>query len=74
MNSALTIVPELPGLTITALGTNAVLTWPTNYAGFTLQSTTNLLSPAWTASSPPPVVVNGRNTVTNPSAGRGFSS
>jgi hypothetical protein len=46
------------------------LTWPTNAVGFTLQSTTNLHSPAaWVTNSPAPVVINGQNTVTNPISG-----
>src|ERR1044071_5108562 len=61
-----------PQLTIILSDINVILTWPTNYAGFdytgfTLQSTTNLLLPVWTTNSPSPVVVNGQNTVTNPS-------
>ena len=43
-----------------------ILTWPTNFIGFTLQSTTNLASPVWTTNLPAPVVINGQNTVTNP--------
>jgi uncharacterized repeat protein (TIGR03803 family) len=64
-----------PKLTMIPSETNLILTWPTNYAGFdytgyTLQSTTNLSSPAvWTTNSPAPVVVNGQNTVTNPVSG-----
>jgi hypothetical protein len=59
-----------PQLTITPSGANVVLTWPTNGTGFTLQSTTNLFSPAvWNAISSGPVVVNGQNTVTNPISG-----
>jgi len=43
---------------------------PTNATGFTLQSSTNLVSPAiWTTNSPAAVVVNGQNTVTNPPSG-----
>jgi len=67
---ALPVIP--PQLTIIPSGANVILTWPTNYAGFdysgfTLQSTTNLVSPAiWTTNSPAPVIVNGQNTVTNP--------
>jgi len=39
-------------------------------AGFTLQSTTNLVSPAVrTAVSPTPVVADGQNAVTNPISG-----
>jgi uncharacterized repeat protein (TIGR03803 family) len=60
----------LPQPTVIASGGNVILTWPTNYAGFTLQSTTNLGSSAvWAANSPAPVVVNGQNTVTNPMTG-----
>jgi uncharacterized repeat protein (TIGR03803 family) len=59
-----------PQLTIIPSGANVVLAWPTNAAGFTLQSTTNLGSLAfWTTNSPVPVVVNGQNTVTNPISG-----
>jgi hypothetical protein len=48
---------------------------PTNYAGFdytgfTLQSNTNLVSPAvWSTNSPAPVVIGGLNTVANPITG-----
>jgi hypothetical protein len=56
-------------LTITPAATNLVLTWPTNAVGFTLQSTTNLVSPVvWSTNSPVPVVIYGQNTVTNPIA------
>jgi uncharacterized repeat protein (TIGR03803 family) len=59
-----------PQLTIIPSGADVILTWPTDAAGFTLQSTTNLVSPAvWTTVSPAPVVVNGQNAVTNPSSG-----
>src|SRR5207245_5771195 len=54
-----------PQLTIISSETNVILTWPTNYAEFTLQSATNLISPVWTTVIPEPVVVNGQNTVTN---------
>jgi uncharacterized repeat protein (TIGR03803 family) len=57
----------LPKLTITLSGTNTILSWPTNfagfdYAGFVLQSTTNLAAPVW-------ITVTGQNAVTNPIAG-----
>ncbi len=62
---SLSLLP--PQLTIIPFGTNVILTWPTNAIGFTLQSTTNLVSPAiWTNVSPGPVVVDRQNTVTNP--------
>ena len=59
-----------PRLTIIRSGTNVVLTWPAAGSGFTLQSTTNLVSPAvWATVTPAPVVVSGQNTVTNASSG-----
>ena len=64
-----------PQLTLTPSGTNVLLSWPANvagfdYTGYTLQSTTNLVSPAvWSTNSPAPVVLAGQNTVTNPLTG-----
>jgi uncharacterized repeat protein (TIGR03803 family) len=59
-----------PQLTIISSGANVILTWPTNAAGFILQSTTNLVSPiVWSTVSPAPTVVNGQNAVTNPISG-----
>jgi hypothetical protein len=41
-----------------------LLTWPTNAAGFTLQSTTNLGSSAvWITNSPEPIIIGGQNVV-----------
>jgi uncharacterized repeat protein (TIGR03803 family) len=57
-----------PQLIITHSGTNAVLTWPASYtvfsySGYSLESTTNLVSPVvWNA-------VNGQYVVTNPLSG-----
>jgi uncharacterized repeat protein (TIGR03803 family) len=60
-----------PQLAIIRSGANVILTWPTNAAEFTLQSTTNLVSPAvWSTVSPAPVIVNGQNAVTNPISGK----
>jgi plastocyanin len=57
-----TVAPPLTGLR----GTNAiVLKWPTNSAGFTLESSRNLSSGAWSTVSPPPQVLAGENVVTN---------
>jgi uncharacterized repeat protein (TIGR03803 family) len=58
-----------PQLTLTSTGANVILSWPTNFTGYTLQSTPNLASPVWTTNLPAPVVVNGLNTVTNPISG-----
>jgi len=65
-------LPAPPQLTIIHSAANVILTWLTNAAGltFTLQSTTNLVSPAgWTTVSPAAAVVNGQNAVTNPISG-----
>jgi uncharacterized repeat protein (TIGR03803 family) len=64
-----------PQLTITSYGTNVNVMWPSgvagfSYSGYTLQSTTNLDLPDWTAISSAPVVVNGQNSVTNPVSGK----
>jgi len=57
-------------LTIIPSSANVILTWSTNAVGFTLQSTTNLDSPAdWRTNSPAPFVSKGQNTVTNPISG-----
>jgi uncharacterized repeat protein (TIGR03803 family) len=64
-----------PQLAIIASRSIVALRWPTNnggfsYTGYTLQSTTNLDSPAvWTNVAPSSVVVSGQNTVTNPISG-----
>jgi hypothetical protein len=55
-----------PHLTVISAGGNVILTWATNAVEFTLESTTNLVSPAWTAVSPPAIPVNGQNAATNP--------
>jgi hypothetical protein len=47
-------------------GDQVVITWPTNAAGFTLESTADLLSSnSWSPVSPDPAVINGQNTVSN---------
>jgi len=58
-----------PQLAINQSGTNVDLTWSSVvdgfYGGLTLQSTTDLVSPVWTAVSPIPVVISGQDVVTN---------
>ena len=52
------------------LPSGIILTWSTNAVGFTLQSTTNLFSPAaWVTNSPAPVEIGGQNVIINPIAG-----
>jgi uncharacterized repeat protein (TIGR03803 family) len=54
-----------PVLSIAHSGTNVILSWPDTATGFTLQSTANLLPPAWTTVTNTPVIVNSQYTVTN---------
>lgn len=59
-----------PQLTITTVGTNIVLTWPTNAATFSLEVATNLApSPWWLSNSTAPVIIGGQHVVTNAVAG-----
>jgi hypothetical protein len=64
----ITLPPKLQ-LTIIPSGPNVIISWPTNFPGYTLQSTTNLASPLWTMNPSTSVVVNGQYTVTNPVSG-----
>lgn len=61
----------LPQLAMIPYGGNVVLTWPTNAAGFGLQSSTNLARPAaWINISLSPIVIGGQNVVIVPMSGR----
>ena len=46
-----------------------ILSWPTNATGFLLESSSNLAGTVWTGVSPPPVIINTNNTVTNATSG-----
>jgi len=63
---SLLLQPEVEAI---SSGSNLIFYWPTNFTGFTLQSTTNLTSLIWTTNLPAPVVVNGQYTVTNAISG-----
>jgi len=56
-------------LDIKKAGSNVLLSWPTNVPGFNLESSANLVAPAWNPVSPLPSVLNGQNVVTNPIVG-----
>jgi len=64
-----------PQLTIFASGTNVILRWPTNlagfdYSGFVLQCARDITSPTrWTNASLNTVVINGSNMVTDCTSG-----
>ena len=59
-----------PQLVMVSTGSNVILTWPTNTAGFRVQSTTNLTSLSWSTNLPSSTVVGGQFTLTNPIAGQ----
>jgi len=57
----------LPQLAITSSRTNAILTWPTNFPGFSLEFATNLASPTvWQTNPIAPAAIGALNVVTNP--------
>jgi hypothetical protein len=58
-----------PTLGFTRNGAQIMLNWPTNFTGFTLETTTNLPPTSWTTNSILPTIVNGQYTVTNPISG-----
>ncbi|MFO1487033.1 MAG: Calx-beta domain-containing protein [Verrucomicrobiota bacterium] len=65
-NSAIvkTVVDSLD-LGVFKSGSNLVISWPTNTAGYVLESATNLISPVWTTvTSPTAVVSNGQYVIT----------
>jgi hypothetical protein len=56
-----------PSLQIQMSDNHAILMWPESADGFSLQTTTNLTDPnSWMTLTNVPVVVNSRNTITNP--------
>ena len=59
----------VPPVTVTHSGANVILTWPTNDFTYNLQSTPTLNPSLWSAVSPTSLLVNGKNTVTNPASG-----
>jgi hypothetical protein len=56
-----------PLLAIARSGTNVILTWSASAFVYNLEFATNLVSPTvWNTNLTVPVILNGRNTVTNP--------
>jgi uncharacterized repeat protein (TIGR03803 family) len=67
------IIMPGPLLTCAQAGGQLLLSWRTNYVGYTLQSSPSLASGNWSACTNPPAVVGGQFVVTNPvSGGAGF--
>jgi hypothetical protein len=68
-DQAFSVYPP-PALTLAQLRINEVLTWPTNVAGFGLESTPSLAPViSWSPVFPAPVIVGGAYTVTNNAPG-----
>lgn len=59
------VLPPLPVLTITPQHPNVLLSWSTNFTGYTLQFTTNLEPAAWFTVSPLPGIIGTNYVVTN---------
>jgi hypothetical protein len=60
------VVSTAPKLTLTSSGSNMVISWPTNVAGFTLLSATNVSSTAvWSTVVPSPLVSGNQYVATN---------
>lgn len=61
----LQICPDLSSLQIALAGTNVIVAWPTNAAGYTLQTATNLLPGAfWSPVTNPITMCGQQNTIT----------
>jgi len=58
-----------PALSISNAGNQAVISWPTNQTGFSLQTTTDPANPNWASVTPVPVVVGSQFVVSNSAAG-----
>jgi len=73
MNSDGTVfsLSVLPQIGIVHSGTNVIMTWSTNLAGFTMEYTTNLApTPHWVTNPAAPVLLNGQYALTNSTSGR----
>ena len=64
------VLPPTPLLNIQlSASTNIVLSWPTNFTGYTLEANTNLNTNVWSGVSPAPAVSGTNNAVTNATSG-----
>ena len=69
-NAFLILSASQPRLNIQrSANTNVVLSWPTDFTGFTLESNTNLNTNIWSVVSPAPAVNGTNNVVTNAVSG-----
>jgi hypothetical protein len=66
------LLPPPPLLNIQrSANANVVLSWATNFAGFTLEANTNLNANFWSVVSPAPAISGTNNVVTNAVSGSG---
>ena len=54
-----------PVIGLQLVGDKIVVSWPTNWLGFSLESATSLPAASWTSNSASPAILNGQFTVTN---------
>ena len=64
-SAATTFSTSLPAVSVTLLGSELVLSWPTNAQDFSLEYATNFPSDFWLPVSPPPSPVGDSYFVTN---------
>ena len=63
--TVLNIVPPSPTISFKVSGNQIILSWPTNFVGFTIGCATNLPTASWTSNSKPSVIVGQQYMVTN---------
>jgi hypothetical protein len=65
VSASLTVIPPIPGLSISSAGTNVILSWPTGNESVVTQLASNLASPVfWKMVTNAVVVTNNINTLT----------
>jgi formylglycine-generating enzyme len=63
------VLAQTVTLSVAQAGNNVVISWPVTTTNWVLQGTPGLSPAAWSTNLPAPVVVNGQNSVTNPTSG-----
>ncbi len=61
--------PPPPAISVRQVADGIVLSWPSSATGYSLEYATALPAASWWPASPPPVVADGQNVVTNHVAG-----
>jgi hypothetical protein len=64
------VIPLPPAIALLRSGNNVILSWPTTFTGFTLQSASNSVTAGpWATVTNVPAIVNGQYMVTNGTSG-----